>query len=112
MPLIRAGSPIPMLAQTIVCPSCSAELKLPPKCPRCGGVVPLNPPAPAPAGPATHPASDTDASVADRTRQYVPAARTASGAYPFLAPPQSSDEIGRLGHYRILSELGRGGMGV
>jgi len=30
----------------------------------------------------------------------------------FLAPPQAADEIGRLGAYRILSILGRGGMGV
>jgi serine/threonine protein kinase/formylglycine-generating enzyme required for sulfatase activity len=30
----------------------------------------------------------------------------------FLSPPQESDEIGRLGHYRILQVLGRGGMGV
>src|SRR5262245_56370116 len=29
-----------------------------------------------------------------------------------LAPPQSDGELGRLGKYRILSILGRGGMGV
>jgi serine/threonine protein kinase len=30
----------------------------------------------------------------------------------FLAPPQQADEIGRLGPYRVLKVLGRGGMGV
>jgi formylglycine-generating enzyme required for sulfatase activity/tRNA A-37 threonylcarbamoyl transferase component Bud32 len=30
----------------------------------------------------------------------------------FLAPPQAADELGRLGDYRILKELGAGGMGL
>jgi serine/threonine protein kinase len=30
----------------------------------------------------------------------------------FLAPPQNSDELGRLGGYRVLKVLGHGGMGV
>jgi serine/threonine protein kinase len=33
-------------------------------------------------------------------------------ALDFLAPPQAADEIGRLGHYRVLKVLGQGGMGV
>jgi tRNA A-37 threonylcarbamoyl transferase component Bud32/TolB-like protein len=33
-------------------------------------------------------------------------------AYPYLAPAESSDELGRLGSCRVLAELGRGGMGV
>jgi serine/threonine protein kinase len=37
---------------------------------------------------------------------------TAFAGPEFLAPPQSDDELGRLGKYRILSILGRGGMGV
>ncbi len=30
----------------------------------------------------------------------------------FLAPPQSTDELGRLGKYRVLKILGKGGMGI
>jgi serine/threonine protein kinase len=30
----------------------------------------------------------------------------------FLAPPQEPDELGRLGHYRVLRLLGQGGMGI
>ena len=32
--------------------------------------------------------------------------------FDFLAPAQSADELGRLAHYRVLKELGRGGMGI
>jgi hypothetical protein len=32
--------------------------------------------------------------------------------YPFLAPPQGPDEMGRLGPYRVLKVLGTGAMGV
>jgi serine/threonine protein kinase len=36
----------------------------------------------------------------------------APGPHRFLSPPQAPDEMGRLGAYRVLAELGRGGMGV
>jgi WD40 repeat protein/serine/threonine protein kinase len=56
-------------------------------------------------GPADGPSSDT-----------VGEARPKTGHPPelteFLAPPQSKDEIGRLGTYRVLQILGAGGMGV
>jgi len=32
--------------------------------------------------------------------------------YPFLSPPRASDELGRLGNYRVLKLLGKGGMGM
>src|SRR4051794_33388218 len=31
--------------------------------------------------------------------------------FPFLLPPVEPDEIGRLGNFRVLKLLGRGGMG-
>src|SRR5262249_41709119 len=33
-----------------------------------------------------------------------------SAGFPFLLPPAGSDEIGRLGNYRVLRLLGQGGM--
>jgi hypothetical protein len=33
-------------------------------------------------------------------------------AFPFLGPPQEAGELGRLGGYRVLSLIGRGGMGM
>lgn len=36
----------------------------------------------------------------------------AAPSYPFLSPPVAPGEIGRLGNYRVLRLLGRGGMGM
>jgi serine/threonine protein kinase/WD40 repeat protein len=55
----------------------------------------------------THP-SDSDATLVPQT----PAGRQADILTDFLAAPQSADELGRLGKYRILKVLGQGGMGV
>jgi hypothetical protein len=41
-----------------------------------------------------------------------PAAGAPEEALRFLRPPEAPGEIGRLGHYRVLRQLGRGGMGV
>lgn len=41
-----------------------------------------------------------------------PAKTTGFSGFPFLAPPQAADEIGRLGTYRVLRLLGQGGMGL
>jgi eukaryotic-like serine/threonine-protein kinase len=45
-------------------------------------------------------------------RAQPPEAASASGPFPFLRPPLETDEIGRLGNYRVLTLLGQGGMGI
>lgn len=52
--------------------------------------------------PSPQPAEDVTLEPGDR----------AGDAFGFLRPPQQSDELGRLGHYRILKKLGAGGMGM
>src|SRR5687768_12875358 len=54
--------------------------------------------------------ADRETIVEATVAQPVPPAFPAR--HPFLSPPQSHGEIGRLGPYRVLAELGRGGMGV
>jgi serine/threonine protein kinase len=56
---------------------------------------------------------DTDSEILAQTKTFEdqPEATSQSPA-AFLAPPQSADELGRLGSYRILEQLGAGGMGV
>ncbi len=41
-----------------------------------------------------------------------PGGANRTAPYAFLAPPVAADEIGRLGHFRVLSLLGAGGMGM
>ncbi|MGE0606292.1 MAG: SUMF1/EgtB/PvdO family nonheme iron enzyme [Pirellulales bacterium] len=42
----------------------------------------------------------------------VQKAEQATEQYDFLSPPEQPDEIGRLGPYRVLKVLGKGGMGM
>ncbi len=49
---------------------------------------------------------------ATRPARKAVAARQPEGPYDFLSPPQEADEIGRIGNYRVLKQLGAGGMGV
>jgi ABC-type branched-subunit amino acid transport system substrate-binding protein len=42
----------------------------------------------------------------------APGSQHAANPFPFLEPPQKQDELGRLGHYRVLKLLGGGGMGM
>jgi serine/threonine protein kinase len=42
----------------------------------------------------------------------TPETTLACSPWPFLAPPEAKDEIGRLAGYRVLKLLGKGGMGM
>ena len=127
-----------MTDQTVTCPACSStlELRVPASgtwtvsaatCPNCGQTVPLHlPPAsgnveepdstlPAPAQERASAAEGQDSPREPTAGQWTLAAPQGpprSGEFPFLAPPQQLDELGRLGPYRVLGLLGEGGMGV
>jgi hypothetical protein len=83
--------------------------------------APVPPTAPAAPGPdpAPPPAALSDSVGEGETAWASPragAAGTPGGTAPvvklFLAPAQAADEMGRLGHYRVLRLLGVGGMGA
>jgi serine/threonine protein kinase len=100
----------------VVCPGCHRRLQLADtagghegKCAHCGRHVRLG-------ASATDPAQDTNdtaSNLAPETGSHPPSPpRTSAPGYEFLAPPEKSDEIGRLGNYRILELLGQGAMGM
>jgi hypothetical protein len=127
------------MENTLVCPSCLAEVTAPVartggglECPVCRQLFSedLTPSIPEPDN-ATPSATSAGESVRDRAltasaRRVEPAAPSAptlapgdvpptgsnTPAYDFLSPSDKPDELGRLGGYRVLRELGRGGMGV
>ena len=86
----------------IVCPVCSVVLQFPGvitparkvRCPKCKSeFLPLPP-------------------VADEVTIAAAEPPQPSSEYSYLSPPQSADELGRLGAYRVLRLLGQGGMGA
>jgi serine/threonine protein kinase len=82
------------------CPSCAAPVgDASSICPACGEALTL------PSEDATG-VSDADAGRGDPPRAI--AADITAG----LRPAETADEIGRLGHYRVLAQLGAGGMGA
>src|SRR5262245_10946536 len=76
------------------------------RCPRCG-----QPAGPAPAVDAAGPTQVLTEPPADATQADPPGPRAAP-RYDFLAPPAAAGELGRIGTFRVLGVLGRGGMGV
>jgi serine/threonine protein kinase len=109
-----------------VCPYCAAPLRVDESkagragpCPACSRVVR----APGSAGAAPSDSSAAAVRASGQATQPSAAEDTAPALsdslqlapppdYPFLAPPQDPDELGRLGPYRVLKVLGTGAMGV
>src|SRR5262249_17741862 len=44
--------------------------------------------------------------------QHLEETQAYRGPAEFFSPPEGQDELGRLGNYRVLKELGAGGMGA
>ncbi|HEY7158804.1 MAG TPA: transporter substrate-binding protein [Gemmataceae bacterium] len=57
-----------------------------------------------------HPTADTNGGEPGPAAPRPPSAGP-TGAFPFLAPPRETGEVGWLAHYRITGVLGEGGMG-
>src|SRR5262249_31160248 len=102
------------------CAHCSAPLRVPPeragataRCPRCG--QPIEVPQ---ISDDSEPSSRSQKTPRPGSRSDLRAAGRAGSEkaedndLSFLAPPQSGEELGRLGSYRILKVLGSGGMGI
>lgn len=92
------------------CPGCRKNLQIAREylgkrmaCPHCSHAFSSAPP----------PASEQDTlGNSPPDTEPPPVERVADPWGGFLAPPQSKDELGRIGHYRVLQLLGKGGMGM
>jgi serine/threonine protein kinase/phage FluMu protein Com len=101
------------------CPHCNAALQVDESsagttgpCPRCRKVV-QTPARAQQSGAKRGSGSRTlsPSSAAEDTAPNLPK-RPPPPDFPFLAPAQQADELGRLGPYRVLTVLGTGAMGV
>jgi hypothetical protein len=113
-----------LAGRVVACAHCGALVRVPvPAYPNLQGgsasVLPAGAPRPeaadSPAPPAAEQATQAESPGTPGLGEgTVPAvdAGGQQGPYPFLAPPQAADELGRLGPYRVLQVLGAGGMGV
>src|SRR5215207_11485049 len=106
---------------SFLCSHCGAQLRVRPqragmtgKCPRCGH--PLEAPSEGADAPSPGRSSGTRPQPVGTTREPVATFETAASTREqelgFLAPPQGPGELGRLGGYRVLKVLGKGGMGI
>jgi DNA-directed RNA polymerase subunit RPC12/RpoP len=107
-----------MAGKKVKCPGCGQLMTVPVKAPvTSGDDMPTLAPKTADLDAKTRAAADaasmqtrSPASQSDATQGL--GNDEDSALTDFLAPPQSPDELGRLGKYRILRILGHGGMGV
>ncbi len=106
-----------LAGKKVQCPGCKAVMQVPQLAPVS---VTGEAAQPAPAPPASAPAAPSLADCPTAPPVSRAGEATATGAAPghdasltsFLAPSEASDELGRLGGFRILKVLGHGGMGV
>jgi formylglycine-generating enzyme required for sulfatase activity/serine/threonine protein kinase len=96
---------------TLVCPGCGQQLHFAEnnasralRCPHCARVL-GGLPMPTDAVPSSVvPTAPSEGTLGAEVGPLPP--------LTFLAPPQAADELGRLGSFRVLRVLGRGGMGL
>jgi serine/threonine protein kinase/phage FluMu protein Com len=81
------------------------------KCPCCDNTADVAAPQAFDEQPTLKPSADLN-QVPDATQDRVPINEACVLPHDLLAPPQTPDEIGRLGPYRVLKILGSGGMGM